>query len=116
MVSSDFKTALRDSRVQVLGFASLLTLAKIAAAAQLEPTSNEAYHWLYARHPASGYFNHPPMIGWELWLSTYLFGDGFVGLRLLTILGAGLGIWLTYLTGRSLHGERRSEEHTSELQ
>jgi hypothetical protein len=106
MASSDLGTRLKEPGVQVAGFAFVLVLVKIAVAAQIEPTTNEAYHWLYTRHPALGYFNHPPMIGWELWLSTTLFGNGFVGLRLLTILGSSLGIWLTYLTGKRLHDEQ----------
>ena len=26
--------------------------------------NDEAYHWLYAEHPALGYYDHPPMMAW----------------------------------------------------
>jgi 4-amino-4-deoxy-L-arabinose transferase-like glycosyltransferase len=84
----------------------LLTLVKMAIAAQLELGMNEAYHWLYGRHPAWGYYNHPAMIGWVLWLSTSIFGDGPLGVRALTLLAGSLGVWLVYLSARRLYNER----------
>jgi len=90
---------------QVFLFLLILTAAKIAVAARIELNSNEAYHWHYAQHLAAGYHNHPPMIGWILWLSTSLFGNGLLGTRLLLILGGSVGVWLTFLAGRRLYDD-----------
>jgi len=65
----------------------------------------EAYHWCYARHPALGYYDHPPMIAWMIGLGRLLFGDTAVGVRLLPWLAsigtAAAGAW----TARRLYGE-----------
>jgi 4-amino-4-deoxy-L-arabinose transferase-like glycosyltransferase len=84
----------------------ILTLVKVAVAGQIELGMNEAYHWLYGRHPAWGYYNHPAMIGWLLWLSCSIFGDGPLGVRALTLLASSLGVWLVYLSARRLYDER----------
>ncbi len=48
-----------------VGLLILLTLlARLGWAAALEPSNDEAYHWLYAVHPALSYFDHPPMTMW----------------------------------------------------
>lgn len=41
----------------------------------------EAYHWLYAKHPALSYYDHPPMVAWLIGLGTALFGDSALGIR-----------------------------------
>ena len=92
--------------VQVLVLAGALALIKVALSAQVAPTTTEAYYWMYGRHPAWSYFDHPGMIGWISWLTSALFGDGLLQLRLLTILAGSLSIWLTFLAGRALYDER----------
>lgn len=37
-------------------------LLRLAWAATLGPDTNEAYYYLYTRHPAWSYFDHPPMV------------------------------------------------------
>ncbi|MBI4563932.1 MAG: glycosyltransferase family 39 protein [Planctomycetes bacterium] len=90
---------------QVLAFIAVLTALKVLVAAQIELDAIEAYHWLYAQFPALGYFDHPPMIGWWIWLSSAAFGDGLLGVRMATIVGGGLMIWCGFLAGRRLYGE-----------
>jgi len=95
-----------DSTRWVLAFATAITAVKAVLSAQLELTSVEAYHWMYAQHPALGYFDHPAMIGWLVWLSTAIFGHSPLGVRMLTLLGGGVGIWLAFLAGRRLFDDR----------
>jgi 4-amino-4-deoxy-L-arabinose transferase-like glycosyltransferase len=91
--------------LQVLAAIAAVTAVKMLASAQVELTSLEAYYWLYGRHPAAGYFDHPAMIGWMVWLSTSLFGDSALGVRMVPLLGGSLGVWLTWLAGRRLYGD-----------
>lgn len=100
------RARLRAPGLQVTLFAVGLALVKISISAVTELTSNEAYHWLYARHPALGYFNHPALSAWTIWLSTALFGNGTLGVRMLPILSSSLAIGMAYLAGRRLYGER----------
>lgn len=53
----------------------LVTLGLRLAWAALLPASNdEAYHFLYATHPALSYFDHPPMTAWLAKLGIALCG------------------------------------------
>ncbi len=79
---------------------------KIALSVWTEPRSIEAYHWLYAQHLALGYYDHPGMIAWIIRASIAIFGDGTVGLRMLTIAGGALATWLAFVTGRRLYDEK----------
>ncbi len=37
---------------------------RLFAAVNLGLGNDEAYHFLYARHPALSYYDHPPMMAW----------------------------------------------------
>jgi len=67
----------------------------------------EAYYALYAYHLELSYFDHPPMVGWLIWLGISALGSSALGLRLLTVacgmLMAIAGVrWLRVLA----HGAR----------
>ena len=47
---------------------------------------DEAQYWDWSRHLAWGYYSKPPMIAGLIWLSTHLFGNGIVGVKLMTML------------------------------
>lgn len=51
----------------------------LAAALQLHP--DEAYYWLWSRQLELGYFDHPPMVAYFIWLST-LFSKSELWVRL----------------------------------
>lgn len=65
----------------------------------------EAYHWCYARHLDTGYYDHPPLIAWMIAVGRTLLGDTALGIRLvpwLASIGTGVaGAW----TARRLYGE-----------
>ncbi len=42
----------------------------------------EGYYWNYAQHLDLGYLDHPPLVGWVVWLFTVLLGDTEFALRL----------------------------------
>jgi undecaprenyl-diphosphatase len=47
---------------------------------------DEANYWQWSRYPALGYYDHPPMIAWGIWLATHLFGHTEFAVRLPTVL------------------------------
>ena len=56
---------------------------------------DEAYYWYYAQNPAWGYFDHPPMVAWMIWLGSSLV-DNELGVRLVSCLmsiGTFLLLW-----------------------
>ncbi len=54
---------------------------------------DEAYYWMYAQHPAWGYFDHPPMVGWWIALTTHWI-PGELGVRLPFLLATQASAWL----------------------
>lgn len=80
------------------------TLARLVLASHLGPGNDEAYHWLYAVHPALSYFDHPPMMAWIERAGLRVLGDesplapriGFV------LLSAGSTWLMARLTSRFL--------------
>jgi len=49
-----------------------------------EAISDETYYYLYGENLAWGYFDHPPMVGWMIYMSD-LFFSGNLSIRLMTI-------------------------------
>jgi 4-amino-4-deoxy-L-arabinose transferase-like glycosyltransferase len=70
-------------------FAAVLlgaTIVRLAAAALIPLTEDEAYYRLWSMRPAFGYFDHPPMIAWQTWLGRQIAGDSPLGVRLIPAL------------------------------
>lgn len=51
---------------------------------------DEAYYWLWSRHLAWSYPDHPPMVAAVVAASTRLFGDGVFGIRALNVVMASV--------------------------
>ncbi len=69
---------------------AVTTLFRFFYALKLPLTGDEAYFWEWARHPALGYYDHPPMAGWILWLTRSLLGDTVAAVRLPAVLAGTL--------------------------
>ncbi|MDO5509857.1 MAG: glycosyltransferase family 39 protein [Weeksellaceae bacterium] len=67
---------------------------------------DEVYYTLYAEHLDWAYFDHPPMVGWLIWLTTaggFLDTDLF--LRLSALITGSINLFLLYAIGRRLHSD-----------
>jgi len=85
-------------------WALVAAVFRIAAAALVPVLPEEAYHWCYARHLSTGYYDHPPMIAWMIAMGRWLFGDTALGIRFVPVLGSlATSIALGSLSSR-LHG------------
>ncbi len=76
----------------VLGFGVL----HLGAAWLLPLSEDEAYYTLWASVPSVGYYDHPPMIAWWIWLGQWLTQGAFWGVRLLPVLASALITLLTW--------------------
>ena len=52
----------------VLVMVTVLTLLRLWLCGILELLPEETYYWTYSKHPALGYFDHPPMVAWVIGL------------------------------------------------
>jgi 4-amino-4-deoxy-L-arabinose transferase-like glycosyltransferase len=74
----------------LIGLTGALLALRIGFASVLPLTEDEAYYRLWAQAPALGYYDHPPMIAWQIWLGVRLAGDTALGARIVPILGSAL--------------------------
>ncbi len=47
--------------------------------------ADEAYYWGWAQHFDFGYYSKPPMVAWLIMAGTALFGDTFVGIKVMSL-------------------------------
>ena len=90
-------------RNTVLTIAALVVLRLIAAA--FTPlTFDEAYYWMWSKHLAFGYYDHPPMVAFVIRLGTMIAGDTELGVRLVSILLALPMSWAVFRAAAILFG------------
>jgi 4-amino-4-deoxy-L-arabinose transferase-like glycosyltransferase len=87
----------------VLGMVAL----RLCAAIWTPLTFDEAYYWMWSKHLAGGYFDHPPMVALVIRLGTMIAGDNEFGVRLVSVLLALPMSWATWRTAELLFGGRR---------
>ena len=76
-------------------------------AGRMDLEVDEPYYWLWSRHLAASYYDHPPMIAYWVRLGTWIFGDTLIGVRSMAALAMLLASGLLYALALILFGERR---------
>ena len=84
-----------------------LVALRLVAAAFTPITFDEAYYWMWSKHLAGGYYDHPPMVAFVIRLGTSIAGDTELGVRLFSILLALPMSWAVYEATFVLFGSRR---------
>lgn len=88
-------------------FIAVVTLARAVLSASLELHPDEAYYWLWSKHLAAGYFDHPPFVAFLIRMTT-IFSDSEFWVRFSGLLG-GVGVSvLAYLMSLDIFGSRRA--------
>ena len=57
----------------------------------------DAYYYFYADHLALSYFDHPPMVGWMLWLFTSVLGKSIVAIHTTDFIITLITIYVFYI-------------------
>ncbi|OLY91243.1 hypothetical protein BUE76_04495 [Cnuella takakiae] len=86
----------------------LFTLARLLLASVVELGNDEAYYWLYTRNLQWNYFDHPPMVALQGWLTTAggLLNDYVPLVRLGSILGAAIASLFIYKATATLYSPK----------
>ena len=84
-----------------------LVVLRLIAAAFTPITFDEAYYWMWSKHLAGGYYDHPPMVAVVIRLGTLIAGDTELGVRLVSILLALPMSWAMYQATAALFGGKR---------
>ncbi len=85
---------------------ALLLAARAVFAAILPLTADEAYYWLWSRHLALGYYDHPPAIAWLIAAGTHIFGDTSLGVRFSGLVLSLPATWLVWDSAALLLNDR----------
>jgi len=91
-----------------LGACLALLATRLYIAATLPIGGDEAYYWMWSKHPAWGYYDHPPLVAWVIGLFTRLGGDHEIWVRILFVLLASLTPLLLYHLVRLAQGSDRA--------
>ena len=70
---------------------------------------DELYYLACGEHPAWGYVDQPPLIGWIAWLLEHTIGRSLYAVRLLPALAAVATVWLTARLARELGGGKSAQ-------
>ncbi|XIA63826.1 glycosyltransferase family 39 protein [Bradyrhizobium sp. TZ2] len=92
----------RNTALTILALVAL----RLVAAAVTPITFDEAYYWMWSKHLAGGYYDHPPMVAVVIRLGTLIAGDTELGVRLVSILLALPMSWAVYQAAFILFGGR----------
>ena len=90
-------TAERPAQI-LTGAIGLMILIRGVAAATAPLAADEAYYWLWSKHLAFGYLDHPPLIAFIIRAGTAVFGDTSLGVRIvpwLLSIVATFAVWRT---------------------
>jgi hypothetical protein len=84
-----------------------LVVLRLVAAAWTPLTFDEAYYWIWSKHLAGGYYDHPPMVAFVIRAGTAILGDTELGVRLVSILLALPMSFAVFRTATILFGGMR---------
>src|ERR1700712_216406 len=93
----------RNTVVTILALVAL----RLVAAAWTPLTFDEAYYWMWSKHLAGGYYDHPPAVAYVIRAGTMIAGDTELGVRLVSILLALPMSYAVYRTAAILFGGMR---------
>ncbi len=83
----------------------MLTIGRLCLIGWFGFSTDEAHYVMYGRHPAWGYFDHPPMVGFLARLGGY-WGGGEFAMRLAPVLCGTGALAFMGLLARDLYGWR----------
>src|SRR3954468_22073529 len=86
---------------------SALVCLRLLAAAWTPLTFDEAYYWMWSKHLAGGYYDHPPGVAAVIRLGTVIAGDTELGVRLVSILLALPMSWAIFRAASILFDDVR---------
>jgi len=93
----------RNTGLTVLALVAL----RLVAAAWTPLTFDEAYYWMWSKHLAGGYYDHPPAVAVVIRSGTMIAGDTELGVRLVSVLLALPMSWALYRAAAILFGGQR---------
>tara|TARA_R110000744_G_scaffold380529_1_gene501803 strand:- start:10943 stop:13717 length:2775 start_codon:yes stop_codon:yes gene_type:complete len=89
-------------RVFAIAVVAYSLALRIVFAGIVDLIPEEAYYWNYAMHLDIGYLDHPPMVSWLIWMSTSIFGNNELAVRIPSLMSWGVSAFFVYHLSRNL--------------
>lgn len=105
-ISPRERTRLSLGETLLVAAAMYFIALKLVFSVGAGPIADEAYYWLWGRHPAIGYFDHPPLMGWLQGVLYLLFGRSEFVLRLPALIGFGCVVLILHAVAQRIGGDR----------
>lgn len=81
----------------------IIFVVRIMIAAGMNLVPDETYYWDWSRFLSLGYFDHPPMVAWLVFMATSVLGNTFWAIKAVPLFGGfGISIILFFLGKRFL--------------
>ncbi|HEY2070158.1 MAG TPA: glycosyltransferase family 39 protein [Rhizomicrobium sp.] len=93
---------------RALLFVGVLTVLRFVLAACLPLSFDESYFWLWSKHLAVSYYDHPPLIALAIRLGTLVFGDTEFGVRFVPLLASVAASWAVWRAAEVVSGDART--------
>jgi 4-amino-4-deoxy-L-arabinose transferase-like glycosyltransferase len=103
---SRWRTVLRHANTPLLALAALDFIVHAASGNNYGYFRDELYYLQDGLHPAFGYVDQAPLIGWLAWLTNLLFHDALFGIHLISAAVGAAIVFVTGLLARELGGGR----------
>jgi undecaprenyl-diphosphatase len=92
----------RPYNLYFYSFLFLSTFFRLCYIPNINLSPDEAYYWNWSRDLQLSYYDHPPMVAYFIFLTTFLTGDTEFFVRLCAVLsGSGL-IWMVFLIAKDI--------------
>lgn len=79
-----------------------ITLFRLFYIQLIELAPDEAYYWTWSKQLQWGYYDHPPLVAFIIWIFTNLFGDTELGVRLGWVIMGTFLSFLLYMLGKEM--------------
>ncbi|MGJ8528849.1 ArnT family glycosyltransferase [Maritalea sp.] len=98
--------ALERRYYPLLAIVIVFLLAKVLFSAITIVAADEAYYWVWGQQFALSYFDHPPLNAWIIGLTSQLFGNNVLGMRIPTFISFVGILYVYWLFAQRLFPER----------
>jgi 4-amino-4-deoxy-L-arabinose transferase-like glycosyltransferase len=88
-------SAVHPNEIAIAAIAILICM-RFVLAARLPLSFDEAFYWLWSKHLALGYFEHPAAIAIAVRAGTLIFGDTELGVRFVPLLASVIASWAVW--------------------
>jgi len=86
----------------------LTTILRLVLSGMFGLTDDESHYWQYAQYLDFSYYDHPPMVGYLIYLSTKIFGNNLYAIRLPAIFCFTIAIIYFYRLVKEIFGSQHA--------